>query len=113
MNDSIQSRVAELFDVLTDVREGKYKRTMMSNEEGSAGKSKLVDTNATKGKVLVRDGVIVFDKVPIVTPNSDILVSYKRPFRTLHPLIPLSDQRPFFQSKHRHELFNFWSQRLW
>ncbi|KAG1054029.1 hypothetical protein G6F46_004272 [Rhizopus delemar] len=68
------SRVAELFDVLTDVREGKYKRTMMSNEEGSSGKSKLVDTNATKGKVLVRDGVIVFDKVPIVTPNSDILI---------------------------------------
>ncbi|ORE04483.1 hypothetical protein BCV72DRAFT_251226 [Rhizopus microsporus var. microsporus] len=68
------SRVAELFDVLTDVRQGKYKRTMMSNEEGSAGKNKIVDTTNTKGKVLIRDGVIVFDNVPIVTPNSDILV---------------------------------------
>ncbi|CEG79548.1 Putative ATP-binding cassette, subfamily D (ALD), member 3 [Rhizopus microsporus] len=68
------SRVAELFDVLTDVRQGKYKRTMMSDEEGSAGKNKIVDTTNTKGKVLIRDGVIVFDNVPIVTPNSDILV---------------------------------------
>lgn len=49
---------------------------MMNNEEGStgAGKNKLVDTNNTKGKVLIRDGVIIFDKVPIVTPNSDVLV---------------------------------------
>ncbi|CEI94008.1 Putative ATP-binding cassette, subfamily D (ALD), member 3 [Rhizopus microsporus] len=68
------SRVAELFEVLTDVHQGKYKRTMMSNEEGSAGKNKIVDTTNTKGKVLIRDGVIVFDNVPIVTPNSDILV---------------------------------------
>lgn len=60
--------------MLTDVREGKYKRTMMSTEENGAGKNKLVDTNNTKGKVLIRDGVIIFDKVPIVTPNSDVLV---------------------------------------
>ncbi|KAI8373448.1 ABC transporter transmembrane region 2-domain-containing protein [Choanephora cucurbitarum] len=69
------SRVAELFDVLRDVRHGKYKRTMMTTEENSGGvKSKMVDTNNTKGKVLIRDGVIVFDKVPIVTPNSDVLL---------------------------------------
>lgn len=28
-----------------------------------------------KGKVIIRDGVIIFDKVPIVTPNNDILVN--------------------------------------
>jgi ATP-binding cassette subfamily D (ALD) protein 3 len=68
--------VADLFDVLSDVRNGKYKRTMMSTDE-NAGINKLVDTNNTKGKVIVRDGVIIFDKVPIVTPNSDILVIQK------------------------------------
>ncbi|CAO3703667.1 unnamed protein product [Rhizopus stolonifer] len=68
------SRVAELFDVLSNVREGKYKRTMMSNEEGGGGVNKLVDTTLTEGKVLVQDGVIIFDHVPIVTPNSDVLV---------------------------------------
>ncbi|KAI8074343.1 ABC transporter transmembrane region 2-domain-containing protein [Gilbertella persicaria] len=69
------SRVADLFGVLSDVRHGKYKRTMMTNEENSTGsKNKVVDTNNTKGKVLIRDGVIIFDKVPIVTPNSDVLL---------------------------------------
>lgn len=68
------SRVAELFDVLSNVREGKYKRTMMSNEEGGGGVNKLVDTTLTEGKILVQDGVIIFDHVPIVTPNSDVLV---------------------------------------
>jgi ATP-binding cassette subfamily D (ALD) protein 3 len=69
--------VADLFDVLSDVRSGKYKRTMMSTDE-NAGKNKLVDTNNTKGKVIIRDGVIIFDNVPIVTPNSDVLVTKKK-----------------------------------
>lgn len=34
-----------------------------------------VSTDDMKGKVIVRDGVIVFDHVPIVTPNNDVLVS--------------------------------------
>jgi ATP-binding cassette subfamily D (ALD) protein 3 len=28
-----------------------------------------------KGKLIVQDGAIIFDKVPIVTPNNDVLVS--------------------------------------
>ncbi|KAI7903409.1 ABC transporter transmembrane region 2-domain-containing protein [Cokeromyces recurvatus] len=68
------SRVAELFDVLVDVNQGKYKRTMTSTNENDGPKSKIIDTNNTNGKVLVRDGVIIFDKVPIVTPNNDILL---------------------------------------
>lgn len=47
---------------------------MMSNEEGGGGVNKLVDTTLTEGKILVQDGVIIFDHVPIVTPNSDVLV---------------------------------------
>lgn len=31
-----------------------------------------------KGKVIVKDGVIVFDNVPIVTPNNDVLVNETR-----------------------------------
>ena len=33
-----------------------------------------VTPNDLKGKIVTKDGVIVFDKVPIVTPNSDLLV---------------------------------------
>lgn len=95
----IKSRVAELFDVLADVRAGKYTRTMVSEEDGNALESQgrcmcfmhdghspafffcnparfiVIDTNQMKGKLIVQDGAIVFDKVPIVTPNNDVLVS--------------------------------------
>lgn len=85
-----------MFDVLKDVRKGKYNRTMVSNdEESTQNMSKYhvwkccsamftnadmccviaVSADDMKGKVIVRDGVIVFDHVPIVTPNNDVLVS--------------------------------------
>lgn len=34
-----------------------------------------VTPNDLKGKIITKDGVIIFDKVPIVTPNNDILVN--------------------------------------
>lgn len=34
-----------------------------------------VTPNDLKGKIITRDGVIIFEKVPIVTPNNDILVN--------------------------------------
>ncbi|KAI8339122.1 ABC transporter transmembrane region 2-domain-containing protein [Chlamydoabsidia padenii] len=68
------SRVAELFDVLSDVRDGKYKRTMVSDKEGTTTESQVVDSSKMKGKLIVQDGVIIFDKVPIVTPNNDVLL---------------------------------------
>ncbi|KAG0265862.1 ATP-binding cassette sub- D member 3 [Actinomortierella ambigua] len=67
------SRVSELFDVLEDVNKGRYERTMV-NKDGAASASKSVDTKGLKGKVVTQDGVIVFEKVPIVTPNNDLLV---------------------------------------
>lgn len=36
----------------------------------------VVDTNNTSGKLIIQDGVIIFDNVPIVTPNNDILVIF-------------------------------------
>ncbi|KAI7862588.1 ABC transporter transmembrane region 2-domain-containing protein [Spinellus fusiger] len=68
------SRVAELFTVLKDVREGKYMRTMVSETDSSINQSTLVDAKDTKGRVIVKDGVILFDKVPIITPNNDVLL---------------------------------------
>ncbi|KAI8883643.1 hypothetical protein K501DRAFT_313954 [Backusella circina FSU 941] len=71
------SRVADLFEVLEDVSKGIYRRTMVSNsddEQPSSGINKMVNTNNTNGKLIIQDGVIIFDKVPIVTPNNDILL---------------------------------------
>ncbi|KAI1316372.1 ATP-binding cassette sub- D member 3 [Mortierella claussenii] len=68
------SRVSELFDVLEDIKKGRYERTMVAKADGSATQSQSVNTNDLKGKVITQDGVIIFEKVPIVTPNNDVLV---------------------------------------
>ncbi|RIA80538.1 ABC transporter transmembrane region 2-domain-containing protein [Glomus cerebriforme] len=68
------SRVAELFDVLEDVNKGRYERTMVNNDSNEANISRAVTPNDLKGKVITKDGVIIFDKVPIITPNNDLLV---------------------------------------
>ncbi|KAF2882972.1 hypothetical protein ILUMI_23200 [Ignelater luminosus] len=58
-------RVIELKEVLTDLNDGKYQRTMVTG-------SKDVKTN--EGKLIFKDKIIKFDKVPIVTPNGDVLI---------------------------------------
>ncbi|KAI8358331.1 ABC transporter transmembrane region 2-domain-containing protein [Mortierella sp. GBAus27b] len=68
------SRVSELFDVLDDIKKGRYERTMVSKNDSSAATNQSVNTNDLKGKVITQDGVIIFEKVPIVTPNNDVLV---------------------------------------
>ncbi|KAG0329348.1 ATP-binding cassette sub- D member 3 [Dissophora globulifera] len=69
------SRVSELFNVLEDIKKGRYERTMVAKNDGSAAQSsQSVNTNDLKGRVITQDGVIIFDKVPIVTPNNDVLL---------------------------------------
>ncbi|KAF9350422.1 ATP-binding cassette sub- D member 3 [Mortierella sp. NVP85] len=68
------SRVSELFDVLEDIKKGRYERTMVSKGDSATASSQSVNTKDLKGKVITQDGVIIFEKVPIVTPNNDVLV---------------------------------------
>jgi ATP-binding cassette subfamily D (ALD) protein 3 len=62
--------VAELQDVLTDLSTGKYRRRMVKGE-------RQLDENlkAGMGTVISNCDDIVFDKVPIVTPNGDLLAA--------------------------------------
>ncbi|KAG8961561.1 hypothetical protein FRC00_011862 [Tulasnella sp. 408] len=63
------ARVAQLFDTMTDVREGKFDKQLVS--------SASIEENARvlKGRGTVTDGDdIEFTNVPIVSPNGDILV---------------------------------------
>ncbi|CAG8840944.1 11661_t:CDS:2, partial [Racocetra persica] len=68
------ARVAELFDVLDDVNNGRYERTIVNKDANEANTSKIVSQNDLNGKIVARDGVIIFEKVPIVTPSQDVLV---------------------------------------
>ncbi|KOC64399.1 ATP-binding cassette sub-family D member 3 [Habropoda laboriosa] len=62
------ARVTEIKVVLDDLNAGKYERTMVSDFKdepiGSPG----------EGKIVTKDNVIQFDRVPLITPNGDILI---------------------------------------
>uniref|UniRef100_A0A8D0AL38 ATP-binding cassette, sub-family D (ALD), member 3a n=1 Tax=Sander lucioperca TaxID=283035 RepID=A0A8D0AL38_SANLU len=65
------SRITELMKVLKELNAGKYERTMVSQEKGSAEKLVLVPGS---GQVTNRDNIIKFDHTPLATPNGDILI---------------------------------------
>jgi ATP-binding cassette, subfamily D (ALD), member 3 len=73
------ARVTEMIDVLTDLDQGKYQRTMVQQENGAdendkGTKADALDLFPGKGKLLYADHVIQFQNVPLVTPNGDVLV---------------------------------------
>ncbi|XP_054275529.1 ATP-binding cassette sub-family D member 3 [Macrosteles quadrilineatus] len=71
------ARVTELMGVLSDINAGHYQRTMVDNKsnalEPAVSQPKL-PLIPGKGRILYQDNIIKFDKVPLVTPNGDILV---------------------------------------
>lgn len=68
------ARVTELIDVTDELNRGQYKRTMVSR--GSSSKLSSIEKNLVpgSGEIVIKDHIIHFDKVPLVTPNGDILI---------------------------------------
>jgi ABC-type uncharacterized transport system fused permease/ATPase subunit len=66
-------------EVLDDLEVGKYKRVMLKNADESEGGvvktlEQIMDpTSRIKGQVIESD-IIKFEKVPILSPNGDVLV---------------------------------------
>lgn len=63
------TRMDELINVLKDLNSGKYERTMVSNSASAD-----VEIGVGKGQISFADNIISFEKVPLVTPNGDLLV---------------------------------------
>lgn len=64
----LTTRVTEIKSVLDDLNTGKYVRTMVSDyKENAIG-------YPGGGKIVPRDNIIQFDRVPLVTPNGDVLI---------------------------------------
>lgn len=59
------ARVTQLREVLKDINAGRYQRTMVASS---------VELEPNGGKLIFKDNIIKFDKVPLVTPNGDILI---------------------------------------
>ncbi|XP_036319476.1 ATP-binding cassette sub-family D member 3 [Rhagoletis pomonella] len=63
------ARMTELIKVLSDLNKGRYERTMVNNiVNGDNG------FGPNKGVMTFVDNIIRFEKVPLVTPNGDLLV---------------------------------------
>ncbi|GBP10403.1 ATP-binding cassette sub-family D member 3 [Eumeta japonica] len=73
----LTSRVTQLREVLADVNRGKYTRTMVEGSQvisanGANGPPMILSPGA--GRIIYQDKIIKFDRVPLVTPNGDILI---------------------------------------
>uniref|UniRef100_A0A8C4N9F2 ATP-binding cassette, sub-family D (ALD), member 3a n=1 Tax=Eptatretus burgeri TaxID=7764 RepID=A0A8C4N9F2_EPTBU len=65
------ARITELIEVLEDLGAGKYQRTMVTNSQGDVSAPPLIPGS---GKVIIADNIIRFDRVPLTTPNGDVLI---------------------------------------
>lgn len=62
------ARVTEIKKVLIDLNAGKYVRTMIADvKNGPIG-------YPGAGKIITKDNIISFDRVPLITPNGDVLI---------------------------------------
>jgi len=79
------ARVTELMNVTDELNNGVYKRTMIlnSNRDTTTSSDTVVtDGNDDdfqemvpgSGNVMIQDNIIKFEKVPLVTPNGDVLI---------------------------------------
>eukprot|EP01130_Rhizamoeba_saxonica_P018228 TRINITY_DN9054_c0_g1_i1.p1 TRINITY_DN9054_c0_g1~~TRINITY_DN9054_c0_g1_i1.p1 ORF type:complete len:655 (-),score=132.24 TRINITY_DN9054_c0_g1_i1:20-1984(-) len=71
------SRVILLKNVLSDLNNGTYERTMIDEDidprrkDADQKREKLVPNS---GEIVYSDNIILFEDVPIITPNGDVLV---------------------------------------
>ncbi|KAL0891875.1 hypothetical protein ABMA27_015132 [Loxostege sticticalis] len=72
----LTARVTQLRTVLDEVYQGNYKRTMMdrNSQNGTAESDVPMLMAPGSGRIIYQDKIIRFDKVPLVTPNGDILI---------------------------------------
>ncbi|CAH0746978.1 unnamed protein product [Bemisia tabaci] len=77
------ARVTEIRRVLADLNKGHYVRTMIADKSGSSSTNGLLGgkSNSSKfplipgaGRIIFQDNIIRFEKVPLITPNGDVLV---------------------------------------
>nr|CAD7448447.1 unnamed protein product [Timema bartmani] len=68
------TRVTELIKVLNDLNQGHYERTMITNGTVSSIITDKSGLLVSSGRIIFQDNIIRFDRVPLVTPNGDILI---------------------------------------
>ncbi|XP_040215924.1 ATP-binding cassette sub-family D member 3 [Rana temporaria] len=68
------ARITELMQVLKDLNNGKYERTMVSQQDKESDSLPRIPLIPGSGRVINVDNIIKFDHVPLATPNGDLLI---------------------------------------
>ncbi|GFV78355.1 ATP-binding cassette sub-family D member 3 [Trichonephila clavipes] len=72
------TRIIQLITVLKDLNEGSYVRTMVNDSKENQSLGAITKNKPTlrpgSGIIINQDNIIKFDRVPLATPNGDILV---------------------------------------
>nr|QER78497.1 ATP-binding cassette transporter [Diaphorina citri] len=71
------ARMTEIIRVLKDLNEGVYVRTMVTQngvDSLSEGSKPSIPRSPSAGRIVFQDNIIKFDRVPLITPNGDVLV---------------------------------------
>ncbi|XP_069823815.1 ATP-binding cassette sub-family D member 3 [Dendropsophus ebraccatus] len=68
------ARITELMQVLKDLNQGKYERTMVSQQDKESESLPSIPLIPGSGRVINADNIIRFEHVPLATPNGDILI---------------------------------------
>ncbi|XP_046960355.1 ATP-binding cassette sub-family D member 3 [Vanessa cardui] len=68
----LTARVTQLRRVLADVNRGNYTRTMVERPAADGVPPMILAPGA--GRIVYQDKIIRFDRVPLVTPNGDVLI---------------------------------------
>ncbi|KAM3915444.1 ATP-binding cassette sub-family D member 3 isoform 1-T1 [Leptodactylus fuscus] len=68
------ARITELMQVLKDLNQGKYERTMVSQQEKETENHPSIPLIPGSGKIINVDNMIKFEHVPLATPNGDVLI---------------------------------------
>ncbi|XP_050676202.1 ATP-binding cassette sub-family D member 3 [Leptidea sinapis] len=72
----LTARVTQLRTVLADLHQGKYSRTMLESaaHAHANGTVSVMNLQPGAGRIIYQDNIIRFDRVPLVTPNGDVLI---------------------------------------
>lgn len=64
------ARVSELFDTIESIKKGQYQKRQVGSAKAD-GTKKLLEN---RGEIVESEDEIIFDQVPIISPNGDVLV---------------------------------------
>nr|QNH67960.1 ATP-binding cassette transporter subfamily D member 3 [Brachionus plicatilis] len=67
-------RVTQIINVIDDLNRGQYKRTMVKHDNESGKVAQTVELKPNSGEIIYQDNIIRFEKVPLMTPNGDVLI---------------------------------------